>query len=113
MRMDDDLLIETLVSYDIFADMQQKDVHYGFYRIMNDWSTVTRGMHDFVESYVSENRLLLANPKLKALADQNTRKDCPHVPAFASHFEVIDSYRYYVLESLLSCLHILSAITLQ
>lgn len=96
LRLDDDACIESEVKYDIFTEMRDNSLVYGFYDTMLDADYVTIGLYDLYESYIRDNNLVLPNPEVaeavrsgRFAPDLNTS-----FPAFATHFEVIDTARY-------------------
>ena len=91
MRLDDDTCILDHINFDIFNDMQLRNVYYAFQAMFCDPNDVVLGLREYIYDYVSTYDITPANPKLIA---KITAYSPLCYPSFSTNFEVIDTWRY-------------------
>ena len=56
-RLDDDSLILSPIPYDVFVYMRDKELHYGYFRIINDKSSCVYALWHVTGRYIKENNI--------------------------------------------------------
>ena len=90
MRIDDDSCLLDYINYDIFDEMMHARAVHAYSALFIDPADVVVGLNDFVDNYMTKNRLKYANPALR----KASLKYGKEVPAFYGNLEIIDTKRY-------------------
>ena len=91
MRLDDDTCILNPVNFDLFHEMDARNVYYAFQNIFLDPGIAVEGLRDYVADYTISTGLTIANPPLYRIVN---RRQEEFYLAFATNLEVIDTWRY-------------------
>ena len=90
MNLDDDSCLLDPIRYDMFQEMRSVGSFYAYPHIFLDKPNVIVGLKDFVESYMTENRLAWANPALRNLTLAWNKTAL----AFYGNLDIIDTVRW-------------------
>lgn len=92
MRIDDDSCILNSINYDMFHEMEKRNSGYGYNSVSQDYGFVTKGLYDYVKSYVRENNIVPANMDIynRFIAQNSTGS----FPMANTNFEIFDTMKF-------------------
>ena len=93
LRLDDDTCLLNNIEYDLFQAMYHKGASYAYSHIWYDYSKDTNGLYPYINEYIRQHNLSIANPLLYNTTITATTFPA-QVPCFNTNFEVIDTIQY-------------------
>jgi len=91
MRFDTDSFLHSVIDFDPFVEMKEKNLTYGYRTITRDEAYVTVGMYDFVETYLKTHTTFAKKNKLEVPAADKRNKG---TPMMYNNFEMVDIKRF-------------------